>query len=137
MIDCHQTAGSQRIREAAAVQSDRRRTPRVQADRVVYVKHADPRGVQFEEVRVMRDFSSEGIYFTTDKNSYCKGMQLDVIPGVGCLNLEYVGEVVRVEPLAGLEYGVAVRLLRVRELIVSARTAVQWAYQSFARVNCA
>ena len=47
----------------------------------------------------MRDLSRSGFYFTTERNSYQVGVQLHVIPAFGCLNLEYLGEVVRVEDL--------------------------------------
>lgn len=133
----HQTTASLTIKNTTAIRVDRRREPRVHTSRPVYVQPADPTKEQFEEVRIMKNFSSEGFYFTTDKNFYFKGMQLHVIPAIRCLNLEYDGEVSRIERLPGGEYGVAVRLLRVRNLIASSRTVTQSAYHSFARVDCA
>ena len=79
------------------MEKDRRREPRTRDARPVYVRLADPNGEQFEEVRTMRDFSRDGLYFLTEQSCYAAGMQLHVIPAFGSLNLEYVAEVVRVE----------------------------------------
>ena len=79
----------------------------------------------------MRDFSSTGIYFITDRKCYAKGTQLHVIPGVHCLRLEYVGSVVRIEELGGGRYGIGVRLLRVRDLMIKSLTTTKPAGPSF------
>jgi hypothetical protein len=60
-------------------------------------------------------------------------MQLHVIPAVTSVNIEFVGEVVRVEALPAGEYGVAVKLLRTRDLAGNNRTAVRSAFQSLIR----
>ena len=112
--------------------SDRRRERRIRTERPVYVQPADPADDYFEEVLTMRDYSRDGFYFTSEMGPYYEGMKLYVIPALTSLNLEYLGEVVRVEPLGAAGYGVAVRLLRIRDLMVSARTATMSAYQSFA-----
>jgi PilZ domain len=114
---------------------DRRREPRTQIARPVYVEPADPQGERFEEVRTMRDISRCGFYFVTEKGSYWPGMQVHAIPTFGCFNIEFVGEVVRVEPLPAGEFGVAVRLLRVRDPIASPRTATRSTFLSFARAD--
>ncbi len=93
--------------------AERRREPRIQVDRLVYVQPADAESGYFEEIRSMRDLSRSGFYFTTERASYRKGVRLLVVPAFGSLNLEYLGEVVRVEKLESGELGVAVRLLRV------------------------
>ena len=111
---------------------DRRRELRVREERLVHVQPAGPASKHFEEVRSMRDFSRNGIYFVTDRASYCTGERLHVVPAFGGLNLEYLGEVVRVEPLPFGEYGIAVRLLRVKNLVVDTRTAVMAAFEAFA-----
>ena len=92
---------------------ERRREARTQSERPVYVQPADPPGEAFDEVSTMRNFSRDGFYFVTERLEYHVGMRLQVIPALGCLNLEYVAEVVRVEELHGGRYGVAVNLLRV------------------------
>ena len=83
----------------------------------------------------MRDLSRSGFYFTTDRDSYRLGAHLHVVPAFGCLNLEYLGEVVRVEPLPSGEFGVAVRLLRVENMKPAARSTTMAAFEAFARAD--
>jgi hypothetical protein len=96
------------------------------------VRPASLSGKQFEEVRTMRDFSRDGLYFLTELSIYSTGMQLHVIPAFGSLNLEYVAEVVRVEQAPSGEYGVAVRLLGVKDATDAPQTAAKSAFESFA-----
>jgi hypothetical protein len=110
---------------------ERRREPRVQVDRLVYVQAADAERGHFEEVRNMRDLSRSGFYFMTERDSYQAGVQLHVIPAFGSLNLEYLGEVVRVENLPGGEFGVAVRLIRVQNMAGANRTQALSAFEAF------
>jgi hypothetical protein len=110
---------------------DRRREPRVQVDRLVYVQPADDGQGHFEEVRSMRDLSRSGFYFTTERNCYAVGNQLHVIPAFGCLNLEYLGEVVRIENLPQGEIGVAVRLIRVQNMAGANRSNALSAFEAF------
>jgi hypothetical protein len=118
--------------EALALQAERRRETRIHMARPVYVQPADPRDSHFEEVLTMSNYSRGGFYFISERGPYYQGMKLYVIPALGCLNLEYIGEVRRVEPLPTGGCGVAVQLLRIRNLMVNARTATMSAYQSFA-----
>jgi hypothetical protein len=118
--------------DAPSGRLDRRREPRVQVDRLVYVQLADSRDSYFEEVRTMRDLSRSGFYFTTERDSYQPGIQLHVVPAFGCLNLEYLGEVVRVEQLPFGEFGVAVRLLRVENMVADTRSTTMAAFEAFA-----
>jgi hypothetical protein len=83
----------------------------------------------------MRDLSRSGFYFITDRNSYQPGIQLHVIPAFGCLNLEYLGEVVRVEKLPDGEFGIAVRLLRVENMAATNRTNALSAFEAFSRAD--
>ena len=85
----------------------------------------------------MRDLSRSGFYFTTERASYQPGNRLHVVPAFGCLNLEYLGEVVRVEQLPFGEYGVAVRLLRVENMRAADRSATLSAFEAFSRVDSA
>ena len=119
----------QKEAEASPNRLDRRREPRVQVDRLVYVQRADSGDNYFEEVRSMRDLSRSGFYFVTERDSYHSGIQLHVVPAFGCLNLEYLGEVVRVEELPRGEFGVAVRLLRVENMVAGTRTTTLAAFE--------
>jgi hypothetical protein len=110
---------------------ERRREPRALVDRLVYVQPADDGQGHFEEVRSMRDLSRSGFYFTTERNCYAVGNQLHVIPAFGCLNLEYLGEVVRVENLPQGEIGVAVRLIRVQNMAGANRSSALSAFEAF------
>jgi len=114
------------------MEKDRRREPRTCIARPVYVRLVEPDGKQVEEVRTMKDFSRDGLYFLTEQSCYSTGMQLHVIPAFGSLNLEYVAEVVRVERTSAGEYGVALRLLRVKDAAGTPQTATKSAYESFA-----
>jgi hypothetical protein len=121
--------------EAQPDRSDRRREPRVLVDRLVYVQLANSEGGHFEEVRSMRDLSRNGFYFVTERASYRPGIQLHVVPAFGCLNLEYLGEVVRVEQLPFGEFGVAVRLVRVEKMVASARSTTMAAFEALAMAD--
>ncbi len=112
--------------------SERRREPRIQVDRLVYVQPADSEGGHFEEVRSMRDLSRSGFYFVTERVSYRPGLHLHVVPAFGCLNLEYLGEVVRVEKLPFGEFGVAVRLVRVETMALNKRSTTMAAFEALA-----
>ncbi len=94
---------------------DRRGEPRHPGPRQVWIQGTDATGAPVEEVQVMRDYSRSGFYFITNLHCYRVGMRLNVVPSLGGLNLEYVAEVVRVEPKARIAYGVGVKLLHVRE----------------------
>jgi hypothetical protein len=118
---------------ARACVEDRRGAPRSQRGRLVYLQSASLDGEQFEEIRTLHDHSESGFYFITERTSYYPGLQLHVIPAVTSLNLEFVSEVVRVEALPAGEYGVAVKLLRIRSLTGNSRTAVRSAFQSLIR----
>jgi hypothetical protein len=114
---------------------ERRREHRAQIARPVYVETADPDGEQFEEVRTTKDLGRWGFYFVTQKDSYRPGMQVHAIPAFGCLNCEYEGEVVRVEQLPAGEFGVAVRLLCVRNAVSAPNTVTRSTFDSFARAD--
>ena len=135
MNELQQRIFSLKEEEVPSDRLDRRREPRVQVDRLVYVQPADSEAGHFEEVRSMRDLSRSGFYFTTERNSYQPGTHLHVVPAFGCLNLEYLGEVVRVEQLSFGEFGVAVRLLRVENIVAKSRTTTMAAFEAFARVD--
>jgi hypothetical protein len=126
---------SRKAEETPLPGSDRRREPRVTVDRLVYVQLADSGDSYFEEVRSMKDLSRSGFYFITERDSYQPGIHLHVVPAFGCLNLEYLGEVVRVEQLPFGEFGVAVRLLRVENMVATPRSNTMAAFEAFARAD--
>jgi len=117
--------------EVSSERFERRREPRVQVDHLVYVQPADADRGHFEEVRNMRDLSRTGFYFTTERDCYQVGNQLHVIPALGSLNLEYLGEVVRIEKLPEGESGVAVRLIRVQNMAGANRSQALSAFEAF------
>jgi hypothetical protein len=114
---------------------ERRRETRIEVDRPVYVQPIEQDAEHFEEVRMMRNFSRNGFYFVSERTSYKPGAYLYVVPAFGCLNLEYLGEVVRVEKLPNGEFGVAVRLLRVVNTVAGLCTTTMEAFKSFALLD--
>jgi len=102
---------------APAAQSERRREQRHKGPKQVWIQGMDASGAAVEEVQMMRNFSRGGFYFVTSLHCYRVGMTLHVIPSFGSLNIEYVAEVVRVEPKPRMAYGVGVKLLRVHDPI--------------------
>jgi hypothetical protein len=102
---------------AAAVRSERRMERRQKGPRQVWIQGTDANGATIEEVQVMRDYSRGGFYFVSNLHSYSVGMHLNVIPSFGSLNLEFVAEVVRVEPKPKMAYGIGVKLLHARDPI--------------------
>ena len=102
---------------AAAVRPERRMERRHKGPRQVWIQGTDAHGAAIEEVQIMRDYSRGGFYFVTSLHSYSAGMRLNVIPSFGSLNLEFVAEVVRVEPKPKMAYGVGVKLLHARDPI--------------------
>jgi hypothetical protein len=135
MNELQQRIFAEETQEAPASQAERRREPRLQTARPVYLQPADPTDAHFEEVRTMVNFSRTGFYFLTHRASYREGMQLHAIPAFGCFNFEYVAQVVRIEELPFGEYGIAVRLLRLGNSLVNSSTTTKSAFQSFALVE--
>jgi hypothetical protein len=135
MNELQQRIFAEDAQDVPASHTDRRREPRTQTGRPVYLQPADPADTHFEEVRTMANFSRTGFYFLTHTGSYREGMQLHVIPAFGCFNFEYVAEVVRIEKLPFGEYGIAVRLLRLGNSLVNSSTITKSAFQSFALVE--
>ncbi len=121
--------------EAPRDRQERRREPRVQVDRPVYIQPIEHDEEHFEEVRKMQNFSRNGFYFVSERTSYRPGAYLYVVPAFGCLNLEYLGEVVRVDELPDGEFGVAVRLLRVVNTVAGFCSTTMAAFKAFALVD--
>jgi hypothetical protein len=102
---------------APAARPERRRDRRQKGPRQVWIQATDANGKEIEEIQIMRDYSRGGFYFVSNLHCYVVGMHLNVIPSLGSLNLEFVAEVVRVEPKPKMAYGIGVKLLHARNPI--------------------
>ena len=102
---------------APQARSERRRERRHKGPRQVWIQGTDVHGKLIEEIQMMQDYSRGGFFFVTSLHCYHVGMRLHVIPSFGSLNLEFVAEVVRVEPKPQMAYGVGVKLLHARDPI--------------------
>lgn len=100
--------------EAAAEYTVKRQSRRAKIARPLRVRPSDPRDEHFEDLPVSVNASKEGIYFTTRRKSYYKGMRVFVTFPFSSphdpMNCEYVAQVVRVEELSKGKFGVAVHL---------------------------
>ena len=99
---------------SANEQSEKRGNRRARMARPARVRPSDPRDEHFEDLAVSANASKDGIYFTTRRNSYYRGMRLFVTFPYNSphdpMNCEYMAEVVRVEELPNDKFGVAVHL---------------------------
>jgi hypothetical protein len=95
--------------------TEQRRSRRAKIVRPLRVRPSDPRDEHFEDIPSSVNASREGIYFTSRRANYYKGMRVFVtFPFTSAhdpMNCEYVAEVVRVENLPNNKFGVAVHLL--------------------------
>jgi hypothetical protein len=79
------------------------------------IRPSDPKDTYFEDTSTTKNVSREGIYFVTRVSSYAEGMRLFVI--VPChtpkdpQDREYLGQVVRIDPLPEMQWGIAIQLL--------------------------
>ena len=94
---------------------EQRRSRRAKMARPLRVRPSNPRDEHFEDNPTSVNASKEGIFFSTRKSNYYKGMRVFVtFPFTSAhdpMNCEYVAEVVRVEALPNNRFGVAVHLL--------------------------
>ena len=94
---------------------EKRRSRRAKIVRTLRVRPSEPRDDHFEDLPISVNASKEGIYFTTRKESYYRGMRVFVtFPYTSPhdpMNCEYVAQVVRVEKLPNGKFGVALNLL--------------------------
>jgi len=94
--------------------SERRNKRRVKIAQQVRVRPSEPIHAGFDEVQATINVCRDGIYFPTTLGSYQKGIRVFVtfpyseMPGA--INLEYIGEVVRVDKLTHGRWAVAVHL---------------------------
>ena len=107
----------QKVTTRAPSLAERRRERRQKGPRQVWIQGTDVHGTAIEEIQIMQDYSRGGFFFVSSLHCYFVGMRLNVIPSFGSLNLEFVAEVVRVEPKPRMAYGVGVKLLHARDPI--------------------
>ena len=92
-----------------------RRSRRARIARPLRVRPSNPRDEHFEDLPVSVNASKEGIYFTSRRNSYYKGMRVFVTFPFSSphdpANCEYVAQVVRVDELPNAKFGIAVELM--------------------------
>ncbi len=93
---------------------ERRNKRRVKVSQPVRVRPSEPVGAGFDEVQATINVCRDGVYFPTNLNTYQKGMRVFITfpysEEPGSINLEYIGEVVRVDKLTYGRLGVAVHL---------------------------
>ena len=96
-------------------QQERRRSRRIRIGQPLRVAPSDPHDIPFEETATTRNVSREGIYFLSKKATFHEGMRLFVtLPYHSPSDphdLEYIGQVTRIENLPDGSYGIAVQLL--------------------------
>ena len=98
-----------------------RRRRRVKISQTVRVRPSSPSDTYFEDVSLTVSASPNGLYFTTRRDSYYKGMRVFVTfpysRSADRGDCEYIGEVLNVESLGSTPRGVAVRFLSKMNLI--------------------
>jgi hypothetical protein len=92
-----------------------RRSRRAKIVKPVRVRPSEPRDDHFEDLPLSVNASKEGIYFTSRRKEYYKGMRVFVTFPFSSphdpMNCEYVAEVVRIEELQHGKFGIAVHLM--------------------------
>ena len=93
---------------------DKRRSRRAKIVKPLRVRPSEPGDEHFEDLPISINASKEGIFSQPRRNNYYKGMRVFVtFPFTSPhdpMNMEYVGQVVRVEKQADGKTGVAVHL---------------------------
>jgi len=96
-------------------QQERRRSRRIRIGQPLKVSPSDPHDTHFEETATTKNVSRDGIYFLSKNEAYHEGMRLFVtlpyhFPSAPH-DLEYLGQVARIENLPDGYRGIAVQLL--------------------------
>lgn len=94
---------------------DKRRSRRLHIGLPLRIRASGPTTANLEETNITKNVSREGMYFVSSSAGYREGMRLHVtvphhVPRRSS-DREYLGQVVRVERLAGGQNGVAVQFL--------------------------
>jgi PilZ domain len=93
---------------------DRRRTERVPVSLPVHVCSSDGAIDKFEEVSTTLNASRDGVYFSSDIQTYKVGMSLVVtfpFSHAPERNVHFFGKVVRIDALPESRFGIAVELV--------------------------
>ncbi len=117
MSETWKTQFSEMARVGPLSFGDRRSHRRAKTSLPVNVRPSEGRYEPFEDVRTTLNATSDSLYFTTRRQNYHPEMRLLVTfpysPVPAALNVDYIGEVVRVEDLGDGSHGVAVRLVTI------------------------
>jgi hypothetical protein len=96
-------------------QAERRGSRRCKINQLMRIRPSDPEKEHFEDLRGTTSVSRSGVSFQTSQAGYEIGMRLFVTMPYSrdpsSTNREYLGEVVRIEPLKNGLTGVGVKLL--------------------------
>jgi hypothetical protein len=115
MSESSKVAETRKATVAPLPDSERRSKRRAKIAQPVRVRPSEPSEKQLDEVLVTLNVCRNGLYFATDRDSYYKRMRLFITfpysAAPGAINLEYIGQVVRIDPLAGGRWGIAVQLV--------------------------
>ena len=96
-------------------QQERRRSRRIRIGQPLKVRPSDPSDAFFEETATTKNVSRDGIFFLSKNSAYRAGMRLFVtlpyhFPS-DPHDLEYLGQVARIEELPDGYRGIAIQLL--------------------------
>lgn len=103
--------------------AERRNKRRVRVAQPIRVRPSNPQGSPFDEVQATMNVCRDGVYFPTMLQTYKPGMRVFItfpyseMPGA--INLDYIGEVVRVDKLSHGRLGVAVHLKSTMNAVTS------------------
>ena len=101
---------------------ERRRNPRVTLSCFAFVRPLEPGPEYFESIVLTDNSCRDGLSFKTDNEVCCERMRLLVTYPYSlqacAINRDYIGEVVRREPLPDGRHRVAVRILTTAKLSV-------------------
>lgn len=94
---------------------ERRKSRRIRIGQPLRIRPSDPKDAYFEDSNTTKNVSRDGIYFVTRIPTYYEGMRLFVIVPHHApkepQDKEYLGQVVRVDPLPEGQRGIAVQFL--------------------------
>ena len=111
MKEPQRTAHTEKAVIVPILQEERRESRRTEVSKPVRLRPLDPK--YQEEVRATLNASRDGLYFSTWAEHYQIGMRLRVTfpyASVDFCNLEYEGEVLRIDQLEDSRRGVAIRI---------------------------
>lgn len=95
--------------------TERRGSRRCKITQLMRIRPSNPESQEFEDLRGSLSVSRGGVYFQTSESGYEVGMRLFVtMPYTrdpGCLNREYLAEVVRRDALPTGMFGIGLKIL--------------------------